>query len=231
MVRVLVLTKNILAEEVITKKLQHLNYEVFCSTSILEELQSNGHMSELVNYFPIIIIGETISSYEMEIMLPKLKKHGQRILREMDHPLSEDEKGQLLNHGLSGYVQSNDSIESLRENLAEVMASYQNHEPGEVEAYLEEEPRGISAITLINLSTLELQVLEKLRSKPGEIISRDELCMTLWGNVSQSRLAQLSSLVKNIKLKLEILEIDKEVIQTIWGKGYRVMQDSIVQNK
>lgn len=231
MVRVLVLTKNILAEEVITKKLQHLNYEVFCSTSILEELQSNGHMSELVNYFPIIIIGETISSYELEIMLPKLKKQGQRILREMDHPLSEDEKGQLLNHGLSGYVQSNDSIESLRENLAEVMASYQNHEPVEVEACLEEEPRGISAITLINLSTLELQVLEKLRSKPGEIISRDELCMTLWGNVSQSRLAQLSSLVKNIKLKLEILEIDKEVIQTIWGKGYRVMQDSIVQNK
>ncbi|MFC0275354.1 winged helix-turn-helix domain-containing protein [Enterococcus devriesei] len=231
MVRVLVLTKNILAEEVITKKLQHLNYEVFCSTSILEELQSTGHMSELVNYFPIIIIGETISSYELEIMLPKLKKQGQRILREMDHPLSEDEKGQLLNHGLSGYVQSNDSIESLRENLAEVMASYQNHEPGEVEAYLEEEPRGISAITLINLSTLELQVLEKLRSKPGEIISRDELCMTLWGNVSQSRLAQLSSLVKNIKLKLEMLEIDKEVIQTIWGKGYRVMQDSIVQNK
>ncbi|MGM0174617.1 winged helix-turn-helix domain-containing protein [Enterococcus sp. DIV0800] len=231
MVRVLVLTKNILAEEVITKKLQHLNYEVFCSTSILDELQSTGHMSELVNYFPIIIIGETISSYELEIMLPKLKKQGQRILREMDHPLSEDEKGQLLNHGLSGYVQSNDSIESLRENLAEVMASYQNHEPGEVEAYLEEEPRGISAITLINLSTLELQVLEKLRSKPGEIISRDELCMTLWGNVSQSRLAQLSSLVKNIKLKLEMLEIDKEVIQTIWGKGYRVMQDSIVQNK
>lgn len=231
MVRVLVLTKNILAEEVITKKLQHLNYEVFCSTSILEELQSTGHMSELVNYFPIIIIGETISSYELEIMLPKLKKQGQRILREMDHPLSEDEKGQLLNHGLSGYVQSNDSIESLRENLAEVMASYQNHEPGEVEACLEEEPRGISAITLINLSTLELQVLEKLRSKPGEIISRDELCMTLWGNVSQSRLAQLSSLVKNIKLKLEMLEIDKEVIQTIWGKGYRLMQDSLVQNK
>lgn len=231
MVRVLVLTKNILAEEGITKKLQHLNYEVFCSTSILDELQSNGHMPELVNYFPIIIIGETISSYEMEILLPKLKKHGQQIFREIDHPLSEDEKSQLLNHGLSGYVQSSDSIELLRENLAEVMAGYQNYEPIEAEACFKKESRGLSAMTLINLSTLELQVLEKLRSKPGEIISRDELCMTLWGNVSQSRLAQLSSLVKNIKLKLEILEIDQEVIQTIWGKGYRVMSDPIVRNK
>ena len=55
--------------------------------------------------------------------------------------------------------------------------------------------------------------------------------MTLWGNVSQSRLAQLSSLVKNIKLKLETLEVDQEVIQTIWGKGYRVRKDAAVQNK
>lgn len=57
MVRVLVLTKNILAEEIITNKLQHLNYEVFCSTSILNEIQMNGRMPDLVNHFPIIIIG------------------------------------------------------------------------------------------------------------------------------------------------------------------------------
>lgn len=86
-------------------------------------------------------------------------------------------------------------------------------------------------ITLINLSSLELQVLERLRSQPGEIVSRDELCLALWGNVSQSRLAQLSSLVKNIKLKLETLEMDQEVIQTIWGKGYRVQKGLAIQNK
>ena len=99
------------------------------------------------------------------------------------------------------------------------------------ECATEEEDKGLSAITLINLSSLELQVLEKLRSHPGEIVSRDELCMSLWGNVSQSRLAQLSSLVKNIKLKLETLEVDQEVIQTIWGKGYRVRKGAAVQNK
>ena len=42
MFRVLVLTKNILAEEMITNKLQHLNYEVFCSTSVLDELKSGS---------------------------------------------------------------------------------------------------------------------------------------------------------------------------------------------
>lgn len=70
--------KNVLAEEALTNKLQHLNYEVFCSTSILNEIQMEGRVSNLVNHFPIIIIGETISSYEMELMLPKLRENGQK---------------------------------------------------------------------------------------------------------------------------------------------------------
>ncbi|MBO0413405.1 helix-turn-helix domain-containing protein [Enterococcus hulanensis] len=235
MVRVLVLTKNILAEEIITNKLQHLNYEVFCSTSILDEIQMDGRIPELVNHFPIIIIGETISSYEMELMLPRLKRHSKSILREVDHYLSEDERTALNELGLTGIVQNSDSVEVLREQLAEVATQYHGRtfEPVVTEecSPAVEEDKGLSAMTLINLSSLELQVLEKLRSQPGEIISRDELCMALWGNVSQSRLAQLSSLVKNIKLKLEILEVDQEIIQTIWGKGYRVRKDVAVQNK
>lgn len=235
MIRVLVLTKNILAEEIITKKLQHLNYEVFCSTSILNEIQMDGRIPELVNHFPIIVIGETISSYEMELMLPKLTKRGQSILREVDHYLGEEERAFLKEQGLSGAVQNSDSVELLREQLAEVATQYQGRsfEPIIVEKppVVPEEDQSLSAMTLINLSSLELQVLEKLRSCSGEIVSRDELCKTLWGSVSQSRLAQLSSLVKNIKLKLEILQVDQEVIQTIWGKGYRVRKDVAVQNK
>lgn len=235
MVRVLVLTKNILAEEVLTNKLQHLNYEVFCSTSILNEIQRDGRVSDVVNHFPIIIIGETISSYEMELMLPKLKERGQSILREVDHPLSEDERALLNAQGISGVVQNKESVELLREQLAEVASQYQNKsfESVAVEKCpdVTEEDQGISSMTLINLSSLELQVLEKLRSRHGEIVSRDELCKSLWGDVSQSRLAQLSSLVKNIKLKLEILDVDQEIIQTIWGKGYRVRMDTVAQNK
>ncbi|MBM7712745.1 helix-turn-helix domain-containing protein [Enterococcus xiangfangensis] len=234
MIRVLVLTKNILAEEIITNKLQYLNYEVFCSTSILDELQMNGRMTDLVDYFPIIIIGETISSYEMEWLLPKLSNRGQSILREVDHPLSENDRAALKEHGVSGAVQNSDSVESLREQLAEVAAQYRvrTFTPiiSEKETIAEKE-QGLSALTLVNLSSLELQVLEKLRNQCGEIISRDELCLSLWGNVSQSRLAQLSSLIKNIKLKLETLEMDREVIQTIWGKGYRIRKEGAILNK
>ena len=237
MVRVLVLTKNILAEEIIINKLQHLNYEVFCSTSILNEIQIEGRVSDLVHYFPIIVIGETISSYEMELMLPNLTEQDHSILREVDHAIREEERAALYKLGVSGAVQNSESIEILREQLAEVAAQYHGKafEPAAAEKCdgpdASEGEQGISAMTLINLSSLELQVLEKLRSCPGEIVSRDELCMTLWGNVSQSRLAQLSSLVKNIKLKLEMLEVDQEIIQTIWGKGYRVRKDIAVHNK
>lgn len=234
MVRVLVLTKNILAEETLTMKLQHLNYEFFCSTSILEELQKTGQVSNFVNYFPIVIIGETISSYEMELLLPKLQAGGQSILREVDHLLTEDEKVLLTEKGLHGFVQSSDSIELLREQLAEVATQYQGKpfEPLHVKrCFAGEEEHDITSMTLINLSSLELQVLEILRNHSGEIVSRDDLCMALWGDISQSRLAQLSSLVKNIKLKLECLETDQEIVQTIWGKGYRVRNDVAIQTR
>ncbi|MDT2596651.1 helix-turn-helix domain-containing protein [Enterococcus dongliensis] len=234
MIRILILTKNILAEEIITNKLQYLNYEVFCSTSILNEIQMDGRISDMVDYFPIIIIGETISSYEMEWMLPKLRNRGQSILREVDHSLSGNEQTMLKEQGLCGAIQNSDSVESLREQLAEVAAQYQGRKFTPVISEKNSEiveNQGLSALTLINLSSLELQVLEKLRSQCGEIVSRDELCLLLWGNVSQSRLAQLSSLIKNIKLKLEILEVDQEAIQTIWGKGYRVRKDVAISNK
>ncbi|MEG1504693.1 MAG: helix-turn-helix domain-containing protein [Enterococcus sp.] len=232
MVRVLVLTKNILAEEILATKLQHLNYEFFCSTSILEELQATGQISEFVNYFPIVIIGENISSYEMELLLPKLQAGGQSILREVDHLLTEDEKVLLTEKGLHGFVQSSDSIELLREQLAEVATQYQGKpfEPVHVNhCFAGEKERDITSLTLVNLSSLELQVLKILRDNSGEIVSRDELCRMLWGDISQSRLAQLSSLVKNIKLKLECLETDQEIVQTIWGKGYRVRNDVAIQ--
>ncbi|MDT2758668.1 helix-turn-helix domain-containing protein [Enterococcus xiangfangensis] len=234
MIRVLVLTKNILAEEIITNKLQYLNYEVFCSTSILDELQMNRQITNLVDHFPIIIIGETISSYELEWLLPKLSNRGQSILREVDHPLNENECAALKERGLSGAVQSSDSVESLREQLAEVAGQYRAQTFAPIVSVKEttaEKEQGLSTLTLVNLSSLELQVLEKLRNQCGEIISRDELCLALWGNVSQSRLAQLSSLIKNIKLKLETIEVDREVIQTIWGKGYRVRKEGAVLNK
>lgn len=235
MVRILVLTKNVLAEEALTNKLQHLNYEVFCSTSILNEIQMEGRVSNLVNHFPIIIIGETISSYEMELMLPKLRENGQNILREVDHSLSDKERSLLEVQGINGIVQNSDSVELLREQLAEVATQYQNKsfEPVVTEKRQEvvEEDLDLSAMTLVNLSSLELQLLEKLRSNPGEIISRDELCKSLWGHISQSRLAQLSSLVKNIKLKLEIMEVDHEIIQTIWGKGYRFRKSAAISYK
>lgn len=234
MFRVLVLTKNILAEEMITNKLQHLNYEVFCSTSVLDELQRKQEVPGLVDHFPIIIIGETISSYELERLMPKLTGRGQSIFREVDHSLSEDEQALLNEQGLTGAVQSSDSVELLREQLAGVAEQFQEKTFDWVppkKSSVVEINQGLSMITLINLSSLELQVLERLRSQPGEIVSRDELCLALWGNVSQSRLAQLSSLVKNIKLKLETLEMDQEVIQTIWGKGYRVQKGLAIQNK
>ena len=168
-------------------------------------------------------------------MLPKLRENGQNILREVDHSLSEKERSLLEVQGINGIVQNSDSVELLREQLAEVATQYQNKsfEPVVTEKRQEvvEEDLDLSAMTLVNLSSLVLQLLEKLRGNPGEIISRDELCKSLWGHISQSRLAQLSPLVKNIKLKLEIMEVDHEIIQTIWGKGYRFRKSAAISYK
>lgn len=63
-----------------------------------------------------------------------------------------------------------------------------------------------------------------MREADGEIVSREEICEKIWSKVTQSNLARTSSIVKRIKIKLDGLGIDDSSLQTLWGKGYRLIK-------
>lgn len=236
MKRILLLTKNILAEELLVTKLQQLNYEVFCSASILRELLTQDRLDKLIDYFPVLIIGESISKIELTYFLKRLNKQKKTILRVEDDPVNREEEWPHWQElGVKGWISPSDSIDVLREQLAK---SY-TPPPEKYPEYLDseqlwdalEKKGDFQGLTLINLSVLEMQALEELCSQPGKIVSRDELCQALWGEVSPSRLAQLSSLIKSVRVKLHGIDPEEALIQTVWGKGYRVLRDFKFKNR
>lgn len=220
MIRLLILTKNIIATEELAEKLRFSNYEVFCSTSILEALQNQRQVSNLIEYFPIIIVDATISNLELKSLLPQIGNQGRSIVREVQHSSSEKTGIDSEAPNLFYYLESDKNVEFIRDQFAEIASHYQDFDYDPIK--LKEDNSRISDLTLVNMTKLELQAWTILLEQSGEVVSRDELCLKIWGEVSSSRLAQLSTLIKNIKSKFQESNFGEEVIRSIWGKGYRV---------
>jgi DNA-binding response OmpR family regulator len=75
------------------------------------------------------------------------------------------------------------------------------------------------------LSNQERQVFEILYNAKGKVISREDICNKIWAQVTNSNLAQTSTIVRRIKVKLEDSGFVNCDLQTIWGKGYRIITD------
>ena len=95
--QVLILTRNILAEQEIQQKLQALNYEVYCSAKIFEKCGQQLEALEFFNFFQYVILSETICESEVMELVPLLKNRSIRIIRkveakvtEMDHQYLEE---------------------------------------------------------------------------------------------------------------------------------------------
>ncbi len=73
----------------------------------------------------------------------------------------------------------------------------------------------------LTLSKLERRALEKLYQAKGKVISREALCEYLWKDgATKSRLAQLSILVKKLRIAFQKDGVTGETVQTSWGEGY-----------
>lgn len=73
MAKILIITKNPLAEQELQLALQKINDEVFCTSSLLEQID---FYPEVAGYFSIAILSETISSLELSKYLVSLKGRG-----------------------------------------------------------------------------------------------------------------------------------------------------------
>jgi len=73
----------------------------------------------------------------------------------------------------------------------------------------------------IKLTHLEFSLLNLLSKKPGRIYSRAQIIELAYNNDRDISDRAIDSHIKNIRKKLRLINIDKNVIETTYGAGFR----------
>lgn len=217
---VLLLTKNILVEQTMQTKLQRLNYEVFCCSNIFYLMTQKMRKLSIINYFDCIILSETIAENEMRQILTILPE-AKTVLRKLEQ---EPEK-QI--EGVDGWISESSTTEELRESLYQWKTHSVSHEMSIIGDQSNDQVEA-SSVNSLALSKLERRALEQLYQANGNVISREELCCCLWKDgATKSRLAQLSILIKKVRIAFQKDGIAGETIKTSWGEGYLLTNTAV----
>lgn len=233
---ILILTKNLVLEQALQERLQHLSYEVFCSVQLFECLRTCEYQEEaqiewleeyLTNY-KVIILSETLSDSEIKGILPTLQARNGVLLRKLSSAPTKEEEEQLKGLGIDDWLVGDSSLDFLREQMSEKLKSFHKEDANIVFLYPEYTNDGNLKKLRTSLSNRELSALDCLMQAKGEVVSREELCACLWNEApNNSHLSQASVLIKRIKVKLGEAGYDPELLKTIWGKGYLLSKNTL----
>lgn len=258
--QILILTRNVLAEEQIQQKLQSLNYEVYSSSNIFNFYRQQKKGTIFLKFFQYVILSETLSEAEVAEVLPLLSEYPVAIIRMVRKKVTELEQDYLSEDKLNAIITSGDSSDELREcfytlgkafggsgntnkgtpnkkviqlsGRASMMQSKHAHsfEVSEEELSIEERRR--LSETLQRLTLTESRILNILIQAGDQIVDREEICRIIWnGEVNDSHKASLSSTITRIKNKFEQTYLERKAIHTVWGKGYRINIDLLEKIK
>ena len=72
----------------------------------------------------------------------------------------------------------------------------------------------------ISLSEKEIQLLELFMGHPGRLLTHQEIYQYLWKDGEKPSSNVLAALIRLLRRKIEI-NADKQLIHTVYGKGYR----------
>ena len=228
--QVLLLTKNLFTDHCLEKKLNKLNYEVFLSTSLLEQLQYGTAGIGILGHFQFVLIGKTVSNKELKILIERLARYPFTFLREVEVEPDHEKQEFLSELGFHGYLKENDCIEDLRERMIKAQEARGGDDDSQQAPDLSEPIYPVRKMTenyllpQASLSKTEKRVLNLLLEAKGNLVSREELCRRLWTlGPTTSNKNQLSYLVSKIKKKLPQTDFYDKTIMTIWGEGYKIM--------
>ncbi|MCX6021129.1 MAG: response regulator transcription factor [Chloroflexi bacterium] len=86
--------------------------------------------------------------------------------------------------------------------------------------------RAEAAGRLIDLTLTEFQLLETLARQPGRILTRSQLLDAIRGVAFESYERAIDAHIKNLRRKLEPDRRSPRYIQTVYGVGYRLSEES-----
>lgn len=225
--QVMILTKNVLFEENIQKKLQRLDFEVFCS-SCNESWFMEVKQLTIFHYFQAVILSETFCNQEVKRLLERLANYPIRIFRIVEELPTEEQAEAWIEQGLDGWLEKADSLDVLREKLVNSPNNRRSEQltEGEVDAagLSESVRRWQLENARVTFSKTEEKVFALLLEAQREksILSRGEICQRIWhSGETPSTTSQLSTIISKLRIKLSDQGIQGKTILTVWGKGYR----------
>lgn len=243
--QVLILTRNILAEQEIQQKLQGLNYEVYCSVSVFDYCNQSQEMLDFFKFFQYVILSESICESEVNALIPLLREYSLNIIRKVESKVTKKDQKYLETEKLDAIISITDSVDELRECLYAVKrkaeladeysindnvvplsgkVSYINANLLQKTGVTSERKQQISEV-IHRLSPTELKILSILIEAGDHVITREVICHRVWEEeATKSHLASLSSTVTRIKSKFEQVNMENTAIHTLWGKGYLLNQ-------
>ncbi|BBM16505.1 transcriptional regulator [Enterococcus avium] len=218
MTKVLIITKNLLAEQDLQAVLQRSNAEVYCSYDLMLDAQ---HFPQVISYFSAVIFSDTISTLEVSKYYSTFKQNGLFILRKGNpEHLKQTELSYLFDE-IDDWIDPVTSNLGIIEKIAKLTSKQS--------IYPSSEKRTNSKIDInsetffFSLSSNEKKLLYHLYQfqKDGAILSREKLCSLLWETqVTKSNLCQLSNLTNRIRKKLSTYNFPEGELITSWNKGY-----------
>lgn len=225
MTRILILSKNSLAEQDLQCSLQRMNEEVYCSSSLLPQADS---CLDLIKYFSVVIISDTIATIELEAFLPNILETGAKILRRGDSELIKNGEYAWMLDEIDGWIDDKMTISEITEIIVRMRSKNNEVLCSDKQVSLDQQDyRGIPNIDfkqfISYLSKNERRVLFHIYDAKGFTISREELCQAIWEMPStNSTLSQLSAITYRIKKKITDMGFGIDELQTVWGQGYRM---------
>lgn len=76
------------------------------------------------------------------------------------------------------------------------------------------------------LTKKEYRVLVRLAKNPGRVYSREQLVQLEWDDYYEGDARTIDTHIKNIREKLKAVGFQKQIIETVWGIGYQMIEDT-----
>lgn len=211
MAKILIITKNPLADQALQLALQKINDEVFCTSSLLEQVD---FYPEVVGYFSIAIVSDTISSLELSKHVSSLKEKELLLLRKGSEEQLKDTDLEWMLPQIDGWFSDDTSMEGFIEKIAEM-----KDQVGEMRNDVSRSYKKF----ISKLTKNERKVLYFLSQAKGAQLSREKLCEEIWGTgMNTSNVCQLSFLVSCIREKMIAVGFNENELKTMWGRGYQL---------
>lgn len=90
----------------------------------------------------------------------------------------------------------------------------------------EEEKMKVSYLgQTVLLTKKEYKLLLRLVKNPGRVYSREQLVQLEWDDYDMGDARMIDTHIKNVREKLKMVGLKKQIIETVWGIGYKMNED------